>query len=89
MIVTGVSAFEKQLQCNEAVAGPDDRPLAQSERMRRSHFRWITAACFSMVTVGDEGGELLLGTVELVRKRYMLEREQDVFGLECHQRTRA
>ena len=84
VVVAAMSAFRKELKGSKTVASPDDRPFVHSQDICSRLFRRVTTARFSIVAVNQKGSELLLGAVELIRKRNMLESEQNIVGLRWH-----
>src|ERR1700686_5581336 len=79
-----MSAFRKELKGSKSVASPADRPFVHSQDICSRLFRRVTTARLSIVAVDQKGSELLLGAVELIRKRNMLESEQNIVGLRWH-----
>ena len=84
VVIAAMSAFRKELKGSKTVASPDDRPFVLSQDICSRLFRRVTTARLSIVAVDQKGSELLLGAVELIRKRNMLESEQNIVGLDWH-----
>jgi hypothetical protein len=84
VVVATMPALRKELKGNETVAGPDDRPFVLPQQICSRFFRRVTATRSSIVAVDQKSSELLLGTVELIRKRNMFESEQNIVGLKWH-----